>query len=211
LALSQRTYNALSYGGAALFFSALIDWTKPGLAKVAVLWVLHFLRRTAESLWVHRFSGRVVGPADYLIEYAYYWGFGVWIALSLGRDSYEPVSFAKYAVGLSLFAVGQIGNTWAHQKLRALRASSGEKAKRLPTGGLFSLVACPHYLFEITTWAGFAVLSWTLSSAVFFLVGACILVSYAWSRHKSYQKDFDGREGRPLYPQSRRALIPFVL
>lgn len=208
--LSQRTYNALSYGGAALFFSVLVDWSKPALTKIAILWVLHFVRRTAESLWVHRFSGRLVPPTDYLIEYLYYWGFGIWIALSLSSDTYAPVPFPTYLTGLSLFCVGQIGNAWAHQKLRALRSTSGEKVKRLPSGGLFSLVACPHYLFEITTWAGFALLSWTWGSLAFFLVGAGILASYASARHKSYQREFDGKDGRALYPPGRRALLPFV-
>ena len=30
------------------------------------------------------------------------------------------------------------------------------------------------------------------------------------ARHKKYKKEFDGKEGRPLYPENRKALIPFI-
>ncbi len=113
-------------------------------------------------------------------------------------------------VGGGLFVIGQLGNTWAHQKLRALRPSRGVTSKALPSGGLFSVVACPHYLFEIITWGGFALLTGLWSARAFFVVGAIILGSYAYSRHSQYKKEFDGKDGRPLYPPQRKALIRFV-
>lgn len=208
--ISQRTHNSLSYAGAATTMIVLGDFSESGRALVAGLWVFHFLRRTVESLWVHRYSGRPIPPADYLVEYLYYWGFGAWIATGFVDPSYEMTSPPRFGAGLLLFVVGQVGNTWAHQKLRKLRAASLVQTRSLPEGGLFSLVACPHYLFEIMTWAGFALLCGTWGALAFFVVGAVILTGYARSRHAAYQKEFDGRDGRPLYPASRRALLPFI-
>jgi very-long-chain enoyl-CoA reductase len=78
----------------------------------------------------------------------------------------------------------------------------------IPRGFLFERVSCPHYGFEILTWVGFALLAGTWASRAFLLVGAGILASWARTRHVAYLRDFDGREGRELYPQERRALIP---
>lgn len=210
LSLGQRPYNSLSYGGAALFMAVLADWEKSGVPPLAALWIFHFLRRTAESIWVHRFSGRRVPPSDYLIEYLYYWGFATWIALGISAASWSPVTPLFFTIGLSLFVVGEVGNTWAHLTLRRLRSSSGTTDKAIPMKGLFALVSCPHYAFEIISWIGFALLSWTWGSIAFLGVGSLILASYAHSRHKGYRAMFDGKDGRALYPPSRRALIPYV-
>ncbi len=72
--MSQRTYNTISYAGAACVMGIVFDWRSGLAALMAGLYVAHFLRRTAESLWVHRFSGRMVPPSDYLVEHLYYWG-----------------------------------------------------------------------------------------------------------------------------------------
>lgn len=188
----------------------LADWTKAGVAPIALLWVFHFARRTLESLWVHRYSGRPVPPSDYLVEYLYYWGFGTWIALGISSSDWHPTSPLLSTCGLVVFFAGELGNAWCHLKLRSLRSSSGVEEKSIPEGGPFELVSCPHYTFEVMSWLGFAVYSWTLGSLAFSIVGAGILVSYAMARHTNYKKTYDGKDGRPLYPPSRKALIPFV-
>jgi very-long-chain enoyl-CoA reductase len=210
LVLGQRLHNTVSYLGAALVMAALVQWEKAAAAPVAALWIFHFLRRAAESSWVHRFSGKPIRPSEYLVEYLYYWGFATWVALGISASTWSPVMPALFTGGLLIFVVGELGNTWAHLALRKLRSSSGSTEKAIPQGGLFSLVSCPHYLFEITSWIGFAVLSWTWGSLAFLGLGSAILASYASSRHRSYRETFDGKDGRALYPARRRALIPFI-
>lgn len=172
--------------------------------------MVHFARRTAEALFVHRYSGRPIPPADYLVEYLYYWGFAYWIARGLNASTGSPSDGVFLAVGLAIFLVGESGNAWAHQKLRALRSSSGSTERKIPSGGAFELVACPHYLFEITTWVGFAVMTRVIGAYAFLGLGAAILATYARTRHVAYRKDFDGQDGRELYPAKRRALVPLV-
>lgn len=210
LSLGQRTYNSISYAGAALVMLLLGEFAGRWHALLALLWIIHFARRTIESLWVHRFSGRLVPPSEYLLEYLYYWGFGIWIALGIASEDYQAISMVRFAGGFGLFFAGQIGNTWAHLKLRRLRLSNGLGGKGLPEGGLFSLVSCPHYSFEITTWAGFALMADVWGAYVFFVVSTAILASYARDRHLAYRREFDGEEGRSRYPASRRALVPFI-
>ena len=94
--------------------------------------------------------------------------------------------------------------------LRRLR--TGERdARALPSGGLFRLVSCPHYLFEIVVWIGFFAAAPNDATRTFLWVGAAIMLVRALFRHRAYRRRFDGREGRPLYPRSRRALIPYVV
>jgi hypothetical protein len=40
--------------------------------------------------------------------------------------------------------------------------------------------------------------------------GAAIMAMWAHEKHTALVLQFDGREGRPLFPPSRRRLIPFV-
>ena len=75
---------------------------------------------------------------------------------------------------------------------------------------MFERVSSPHYLFEILSWVGFALVTETWAALAFLLVGAGILGAWAHSRHVAYKKDFDGLAGRELYPAARRALIPGV-
>jgi very-long-chain enoyl-CoA reductase len=71
-------------------------------------------------------------------------------------------------------------------------------------------VSCPHYFFEIVSWIGFAIAIQTIGSLAFLAASAGVLVTWARKRHRAYLAEFDGREGRELYPKDRKALVPFV-
>ena len=109
-----------------------------------------------------------------------------------------------------MFLCGEIGNTWAHQKLRALRAQSGVSHKSIPVGGLFEWVSCPHYFFEIMSWCGFFWVTRLWASAIFLSLGTAIVMSYAQARHRAYKKEFDGEDGRVSYPSRRKAVLPGI-
>jgi very-long-chain enoyl-CoA reductase len=62
--------------------------------------------------------------------------------------------------GMLLFAIGIAGNFYHHYLLSQLRkGGDDDKGYKIPKGGLFELVTCPHYLFEITGFFGFAMIS----------------------------------------------------
>jgi very-long-chain enoyl-CoA reductase len=209
--MSPRVHNTLSYSVAALTLLSVSPWNKPAALYVALLWSIHFVRRSLESLYVHRYSGRPVPPADFLVEYVYYWGFAAWIGWSLRSDAWSLPDRPSVLLGTAIFTLGEVGNAWAHQKLRHLRSGSGQAARAIPRGGLFVWVSSPHYLFEITSWCGFLVVSQLLAAAVFLVLGSVIVTTYALNRHRTYLKDFDGQAGREAYPSTRKAIFPFLL
>jgi very-long-chain enoyl-CoA reductase len=208
----------ISYGVALLVFAAVFGVRAQGLAAsalapaasaAAVMWVFHFARRASESAWVHRYGKAAVPTGDVVTEYLYYWGFAAWNAFSLTSPSYHGPAQSLVLLGVAVFAVAELGNARAHRVLRDLRPV-GTKTRLIPRGFLFERVSCPHYLFEILSWVGFALVTETWAALGFLLVGAGILGSWAHARHVAYRKDFDGLEGRELYPAARRALIPGV-
>jgi len=213
--MKPRVHNVVSYTGALLVFAGVFAWrtgelgvsVTAGLA--AALWCLHFVRRAWESAFVHRYSKPRIGPGDYLSEYAYYWGFGAWIAWSNTGRAQHARLVPLQLLGLLLFVLAEAGNAHAHHTLRDLRAPGGRQ-RQIPRGFLFRRLSCPHYLCEILAWLGFSFVTQTWAALVFTLVGAAILGSWAHTRHAAYRKEFDGQEGRAKYPEQRRALLPFV-
>ena len=215
--MPPRVHNLLSYCGAIVVFAvtfaareARATATMTPVALIAaLLWSVHFARRASESAWVHRYGKATVPTGDVVTEYLYYWGFAAWNAFSLTSTNYaEPARWLVIA-GIVIFVVAELGNARAHRMLRDLRPL-GTKTRVIPRGFLFERVSCPHYLFEILSWVGFALLTETWAARAFLIVGAGILGSWAHARHLAYRRDFDGREGREKYPASRHALIPGV-
>jgi len=216
LAFPGRAHDLLSYAGALVaYLSAahfeshqclpVVSWASVGTLG-CLLWCCHFFKRIFECSWVHRYAGRRVPLADALYEYVYYWGFGIWNAVALSSKATIPID----AVGMAaivVFLVAESGNGWAHLKLRALRRPNTNE-RNIPRGGLFNWVSSANYTFELLAWAGFCLLARTLASVVFLLAIALVLGSWAKKRHQRYLELFDGKDGRPLYPAGRRALIP---
>jgi|SRR6185369_748359 len=213
--MRPRVHNVVSYSGALLVFWAVLAFraTTQGVSLTAglaaALWSIHFARRSLESAFVHRYSKPSIAAADYLTEYVYYWGFGAWIAWSVTARAAHAPSFAVQLLGLAWFVLSETGNARAHLMLRALRTPGGRE-KQIPRGFLFERVSCPHYLFEISSWVGFNLVTQTWAGIAFMLVGAGILSAWAHTRHLAYRKEFDGSDGRERYPEQRRALIPLV-
>ncbi|HET9955879.1 MAG TPA: hypothetical protein VFQ61_15320 [Polyangiaceae bacterium] len=217
--MKPRVHNLVSYCGAFLVFALVLGWRwstrqaswQPSLALSAgaSMWLLHFARRAAESAWVHRYAKPGVPLGDVLVEYVYYWGFALWNALSLSSPNYHGPTSAVVLSAALVFGLAELGNARAHRMLRDLRAP-GSAARVVPRGFLFEHVSCPHYLCEILSWVGFALATQTWAALGFLLVGSGILAAWARTRHLAYLKEFDGSEGRELYPSTRRALIPGI-
>jgi hypothetical protein len=191
--LSPRVHNAVSYAGAALAFSAAvaalrdsgrcagvfpIDHQRASAPLLqpcelaVVCWMLHFVRRTAESVWLHRYSQPTVPIFDTVTEYLYYWGFAAWIAHAVvctdtaaatatsGGASWSAAQLA----GGGLWLLAECGNCYVHVQLARLRPAATPAAAaavpatssrlKLPEGACFALVSFPHYLCEISSWLG---------------------------------------------------------
>jgi very-long-chain enoyl-CoA reductase len=219
-AMAPRAHNLISYSLALLVFAAVLVFRlhfvdsaahqlEPAALLAVAMWCTHFARRASESAWVHRYGKASVPISDVVTEYVYYWGFAAWNAVSLTSPAYRgPVTWLIGA-GLVVFVLAEAGNARAHRMLRDLRPA-GSKLRVIPRGFLFESISSPHYLFEILSWVGFALVTQTWAARAFLVVGAGILGAWAHTRHAAYRKDFDGQEGREKYPAGRRALIPGI-
>jgi very-long-chain enoyl-CoA reductase len=211
--MRPRVHNVLSYTVTLLVFWGVLVFRARGVGLsnqallAAALWSVHFVRRTLESVFVHRYSKPCIGPGDYLTEYVYYWGFAAWIAWSVTASTHRVPPLVMQALGVAIFVAAEAGNAQAHRMLRDLRPI-GSSDKRIPRGFLFEWVSCPHYLCEILTWVGFNVATQTLAGLAFMLVGAGILGAWAHTRHAAYRQEFSGEGASEAYPAKRRALLP---
>jgi hypothetical protein len=79
---------------------------------------------------------------------------------------------------------------------------------RIPHGGLFEYVSCPHFLGEIVEWMGFCIAcQGSLASLSFWVWTMANLVPRAMGTHQWYQRKFPEE-----YPSlQRKAIVPFLL
>lgn len=184
--------------------------TEPKLATALLL--AHFGKRTAESAWLHRYSGGMpLAVAGFISAYYSLVTFAV-SRVAVGGDG-PAASLAAVA----LFAVGSAGNLAHHAILARARTPPAEKKKSdgdgaaaggryvLPRGGLFELVSAPHYLFELVAWLGVALAAQHVNALLVFGT----MSSYLSGRAVATTKWNRARFGA-AWPASRRHLIPFV-
>lgn len=180
-------------------------------------WGVHYVRRLTEVLFVHDYR-RKMPYIETVGGSIYYWVFAFWIGWSTNPElGYRAPHVASFVIGCILFVLGEIGNCVCHVMLKNLRQHSEQNRRVnstsshiLPRGFLFELVACPHYFCEIVTWLGFGLMTFTLSSWLFFAASLTTLVIYSRQKHDAYIRTFDGKEGRDFYPTNRKALIPYI-
>lgn len=183
---------------------------------ILVLWDLHFMRRLIEVLFVHTYN-RKMPIFECIGAPMYYWPLAFLIAWSVNGDAYKMTYMPLLIIGTVVFLIGEFGNAWCHWQLRMFRERkhlvtmvSPETGHVVPYGGVFRFVSCPHYFFEIITWLGFFLVTWTLLAVLLLLFTIITLAIYSKKKHNAYHKEFDGEEGRPAYPKSRAALVPFI-
>lgn len=174
--------------------------------KVAFACVIfHYVKRELETLFVHRFSAATMPFFNIFKNSTHYWVLsGLLLAYPLYHPQYtntvsEPLFFGMVA----LFFVAELGNLHAHITLRNLRPP-GTRTRAVPRGGLFELVSCANYTYELVAWAAFSVFSQLLTGWLFFAVSGGQIYIWAVKKHRRYVKEF------PDYPRSRKALVPFL-
>jgi len=168
-------------------------------ARRAALMILHFGKRTAECLFLHKYSGTMPLSSSMFITCFYlFTTFGVCF-FSAKQDL---ASFTD--VGLTLFYLGQTGNYYHHSLLANLR-KQGDKEYKVPTGGLFEYVAAPHYLFEIISWVGVSLVCQHVLVALAVLGMTIYLSDRAIGQSKWNRENLKDK-----YPAHRKHLVPFL-
>ncbi|KAI8902567.1 3-oxo-5-alpha-steroid 4-dehydrogenase-domain-containing protein [Globomyces pollinis-pini] len=204
--------HALFYLFPTVFYGSASVQPHSNIQTIAfVLVVLHFIKRELETLYVHRFSNATMPIRNLPKNCFHYWVLGgVFVAYPLyqpGYQSYfgEITNSTVLMVLVGLWSFAQFSNLKTHLILRNLRPA-GTTIRKIPKGYGFDLVSCPNYLFEISCWIIFSILTGSVTSWIFTLIGAGQMYLWAVKKHLRYKKDF-GTE----YPKNRKVLIPFAL
>jgi 3-oxo-5-alpha-steroid 4-dehydrogenase len=177
-----------------------LDTTTP--VSVAGWMVLaHFVKRDLEVLFLHKYSGETELNAARMIGFMYALTALMICIVSTGT---ELSSWELYS-GTSLFVVGSVGNWYHHYLLASLRSKSSKKYVA-PRGGLFQLVAAPHYLFELLAWCGIAIASQELTGYLNLLSMTMYLSARSQNQNKWNRNKFSEKE----WPASRKNMVPFV-
>ncbi|GAU31955.1 hypothetical protein TSUD_288890 [Trifolium subterraneum] len=185
----------------------LLLYTPAFLAGAASFWVFpdesfRSLILQGAVLFVHKYSGSMALDSAIPITLSYFLSSATLIyAQNLSIDLPEPAIDLLYP-GIALFLVGIIGNFYHHYLLSKLRGK-GEKEYKIPKGGLFDYVICPHYLFEIIGFYGFSFISQTLYGFSFALGTTFYLLGRSYATRRWYLSKFDD------FPKNVKAIIPF--
>lgn len=182
----------------------------PTIAGWMVL--VHFLKRDAEALFLHKYSGETDSNAAKLISVSY--ALTSFAICLLSNPEVSVVGSSDIQLGLLFFVIGSLGNFYHHYLLSLLRSDSscyktptpGKKKYKAPTGGLFEYVAAPHYLFELIAWLGIALVSQQLTSYLNLISMCCYLSARSYNQNQWNQNKFNEKE----WPSSRKNLIPFL-
>ncbi|XP_038905133.1 3-oxo-5-alpha-steroid 4-dehydrogenase 1-like [Benincasa hispida] len=100
-------------------------------------------------------------------------------AQMVSQDLAEPEIDLK-VVGLAMYGIGIAVNFYHHILLSRLRRE-GDREYKIPRGGLFKVIVCLHYLFEIVEFLGIALVSQTLFAMVFVLGSTLFLIGRSYA------------------------------
>jgi 3-oxo-5-alpha-steroid 4-dehydrogenase 3 len=131
----------------------------------------------------------------------------------------------QQSLGVAVFLVGNVLQLHSHWVLSQLSSSStmsrssrqgrtrpstrsntSRHVYKIPRGGAFTLVSCPHYLAEIIIYIGLVIIQQGRRGNMW-LVLAWVVANLglaADKTHRWYQRTFIS------YPKKRKAIIPFV-
>ncbi|XP_021296683.1 very-long-chain enoyl-CoA reductase-like [Herrania umbratica] len=171
------------------------------LLKSAI--TIHFSKRVFEALFIHKYSGKMGLDTLIFILVSYLVSTASMIySQHLTQGVPEPPIDLKYP-GIVLFLIGVSGNFYHHYLLSKLRGK-GDNEYKIPKGGFFALVACPHYLFEVLGFWGITFISQTLYTFSFTLGSTLYLMGRSYATRKWYLSKFED------FPKGVKAMIPYI-
>jgi hypothetical protein len=169
---------------------------------VFAAFLFHFARRIFEICYVNSYARPA--PLIALLSIAVlYSGAAAVCGFFQVRTVAQPSTLLMVLGGLT-FAFGELLNGYHHRLLGRIRAP-GAKTYSLPCGGLFRWVASPHYLGEIFSFLGYAMLSDLLP-----VWGTALVVTAYLSARADSTLEWYRRQMPLQVPSGWRRLVPFV-
>lgn len=132
---------------------------------------------------------------------------GGWIFYVSPENMYELswLLSPQFIIGTLIFFAGMLINIHSDYVIRNLR-KPGDTRHYLPKKGMFKYVTSANYFGEFVEWLGFAILTWSLSSAVFAVWTFANLTPRAAKIYDNYKKEF----GDELDTKKVKRIIPFI-
>ena len=161
--------------------------------------LLHFGKRTLESMFLHKYSGKIQTLTFAIIVFAYTLMAGMISALNV--VAVEKLDGLFY-LGIGCVLVGELGNLYHHKLLANLREK--KSGYHIPKGGWFEHATCPHYFFELLAWLGIFLVSRHLFTLLIFVAMLGYLTARSIKTRQWYQERF------PEYPAERKYMIPYL-
>lgn len=181
-----------------------------------VMLALQIYRRLYENLFVSEFSSSRMNVIHYIVGHTHYVGaVALLVAQAPGFNKKDLViDFSSveihHIIGMLVYICGFIVQSQSIRILADLRRKNGKKhvkdKHKMPEGGMFEIVSCPHMLAEVLVYVGILIIlgrhtgwlivtSWVVSNQI----------QVAVMNHKWYHETFKD------YPRHRRAIFPFIL
>ena len=205
--VNSRAGLTLAYATPICVYIAL--WIEGGAPQtpyhlvVLAAFLFHFVRRILEILFVNSYSRPTLLCALVTIALLY-GGAATSCAFFQVHTLGQPTSNPIFMLGVLVFAFGELLNGYHHWLLARLRAP-GVRTYGVPRGGLFGWAASPHYLGEILSFVGYAMMSDLLPVWGNALVMSAYLASRANTTLKWYQREMPLR-----IPLGWRRLVPLA-
>ena len=201
---------------APVFVAMLLLWwlsdrREDGIRLVfLLLFELHYFHRAFVFPWLMRGRSKmplsIIGTAVLFNTLNAYMQ-GGWLFYVSPVDYYSAVwlTSVPFLVGTALFLLGMGVNIHSDRIIRNLR-KPGDTAHYLPRGGMFRWVTSANYFGELVEWTGFAILTWSVSGAVFALWTFANLAPRAARIYNGYRQEFPEQ----LDTRTTKRIIPFI-
>lgn len=201
---------------APVFVAMLLLWwlsdrREDGIRLVfLLLFELHYFHRAFVFPWLMRGRSKmplsIIGTAVLFNTLNAYMQ-GGWLFYVSPVDYYSAdwLTGVPFLVGTALFLLGMGVNIHSDRIIRNLR-KPGDTAHYLPRGGMFRWVTSANYFGELVEWTGFAILTWSVSGAVFALWTFANLAPRAARIYNGYRQEFPEQ----LDTRTTKRIIPFI-
>jgi 3-oxo-5-alpha-steroid 4-dehydrogenase 1 len=201
---------------APVFVAMLLLWwlsdrREDGIRLVfLLLFELHYFHRAFVFPWLMRGRSKmplsIIGTAVLFNTLNAYMQ-GGWLFYVSPVDYYSAdwLTSLPFLSGTALFLFGMGVNIHSDRIIRNLR-KPGDTAHYLPRGGMFRWVTSANYFGEQVEWTGFAILTWSVSGAVFALWTFANLAPRAARIYNGYRQEFPEQ----LDTRTTKRIIPFI-
>lgn len=182
----------------------------PALIVMASLFEIHYFQRSFVFPFLLRGKNRmplVIILLGMIFNVVNAYMIGGWLFYVSPEDTYTSSWLLSplFILGTVIFFAGMGTNLYSDHIIRNLR-KPGDTRHYIPRGGMYRFVTSANYFGELTEWAGYAILTWSLGALAFVVWTFANLAPRSRSIHKRYISEF----GEDYSSLNRKYILPFI-